>query len=198
MSLDQSHLPCFTLLIFIIWFHIGRLKNVLSCIIARIRGYVYKLLGINSAIVLHLYGYDEKSKIVIIYFFKFIMLTDNQIFRNCFVNIYCHLTKVLSQINKCIIFEPNELSITLSTLWLHTPSCVSRTLHCSPVFHYHQVSAARCTVRQSPITTRCKPHAALFASVPLPPGVSRTLRRSPLPHYHQMSASRSSHPIFSA
>ena len=48
------------------------------------------------------------------------MLTDNnQIFRNCFVIIYCYLTKVSSQINKCIIFEPNELSITLSTLWLY-------------------------------------------------------------------------------
>ena len=46
------------------------------------------------------------------------MLTDNnQIFRNCFVIIYCHLTNVSSQINKCIIFERNELSITLSTLW---------------------------------------------------------------------------------
>ena len=45
------------------------------------------------------------------------MLTDNnQIFRNCFI-IYCHLTKVTCQINKCIIFEPNELFITLSTLW---------------------------------------------------------------------------------
>ena len=42
------------------------------------------------------------------------MLTDNnQIFKNCFVIIYCHLTKVSSQINKCIIFEPNEVSITL-------------------------------------------------------------------------------------
>ena len=42
------------------------------------------------------------------------MFTDNnQIFRNFFVIIYCHLTKVSSQINKCIIFEPNELSITL-------------------------------------------------------------------------------------
>ena len=45
------------------------------------------------------------------------MLTDNnRIFRNCFAIIYCHLTKVSAQINKCIIFEPNELSITLSTL----------------------------------------------------------------------------------
>ena len=41
---------------------------------------------------------------------------NNHIFRNWFVIIYCHLTKVSPQINKCIIFEPNELSITLSTL----------------------------------------------------------------------------------
>ena len=41
----------------------------------------------------------------------------DQIFRNCFVIIYCHLTKVSSQINKSIIFEPNELSITLFTPW---------------------------------------------------------------------------------
>ena len=48
---------------------------------------------------------------------KFIMLTDNnQIFRNCFVIVYCDLTKVSSQINRRIIYEPNELSITLSTL----------------------------------------------------------------------------------
>ena len=46
-------------------------------------------------------------------------MDNNQIFRNCFVIIYCHLTQVLSQINKCIIFEPSELSITLSTLWLN-------------------------------------------------------------------------------
>ena len=45
------------------------------------------------------------------------MFTDNiQIFRNCFVIINCHLTKVSSQINKCILFDPNELSKTLSTL----------------------------------------------------------------------------------
>ena len=31
---------------------------------------------------------------------------NNQIFRNCFVFIHYHLTKVSSQINKCIIFEP--------------------------------------------------------------------------------------------
>ena len=48
---------------------------------------------------------------------EFIMLTDNnQILRNCFVIIYCHLTKVITQINKCIIFEPNELSITQSLM----------------------------------------------------------------------------------
>ena len=34
----------------------GGPKKVLSCIIARIIGYVYKVLGINSAISLHLYG----------------------------------------------------------------------------------------------------------------------------------------------
>ena len=50
---------------------------------------------------------------------KFMLKENNQIFRNCFVIIYCHLTKVSSQINKCIIFEPNELSITLSTLWFN-------------------------------------------------------------------------------
>ena len=49
---------------------------------------------------------------------KFIMLThNNPIFRNCFVIIHYHLTKVSSRINKCIISEDNELSITLSTLW---------------------------------------------------------------------------------
>ena len=118
VSLDQSHLPCFTLLIFIIWFNTWRLKNVISCISARIRGYVYKVLGINSAILLHLYGYDAKIKNINNISLKFIMLTDNnQIFSNCFVIIYCHLTKVSSQINKCIIFEPNELSITLSIIW---------------------------------------------------------------------------------
>ena len=42
---------------------------------------------------------------------------DNQIFRNCFVIIYCHLKKVSSQINKCIIFEPNELSIVYNTIY---------------------------------------------------------------------------------
>ena len=49
------------------------------------------------------------------------MLTDNhQIYRNCFVIIYYHLTIVSFQINTCIIFEPNEHSITLST-WSMVP-----------------------------------------------------------------------------
>ena len=47
------------------------------------------------------------------------MLTDNnQIFRNWFVIIHCHLTKVSAQIIQGIIYECNELSITLSTLLL--------------------------------------------------------------------------------
>ena len=46
------------------------------------------------------------------------MLTDNnQIFRNWFVIIQRHLTKVSAYMIQCIIFERNELSITLSTLW---------------------------------------------------------------------------------
>ena len=45
------------------------------------------------------------------------MLKDsNQIFRNWFVIIHRHLTKVSSQIIRCISFERNELSTTLSTL----------------------------------------------------------------------------------
>ena len=54
------------------------------------------------------------------------MLTDdNQIFRNCFVIIYCHLTKVSSQINKCIIIVgPNELSTTLSILYAAKPQLI--------------------------------------------------------------------------
>ena len=48
---------------------------------------------------------------------KFMMLMiNNQIFRNLFT-IHRHLTKVSAQIIQCIIFERNELSITLSTLW---------------------------------------------------------------------------------
>ena len=42
---------------------------------------------------------------------------NNKIFRNCFAIIHCDPTKVSAPINKCIIFETNELSITLSTQW---------------------------------------------------------------------------------
>ena len=49
---------------------------------------------------------------------KFIILTDNiQIFRNLSVIIHRYLTKVSAQIIQWIIFERNELSITLSTLY---------------------------------------------------------------------------------
>ena len=72
----------------------------------------YKFCNLTSFIRLYL-----KIKNINNISFQFIMLTDNnEIFRNCFVIFYCHLTKVSSQINKCIIFVPNELSITLSTL----------------------------------------------------------------------------------
>ena len=64
---------------------------------------------------------------------KFIMLTEyNQIFRNWFVIIHRHLTKVSAQIIQCIIFERNELSITLSTLWLHYQEKAS-TDACNPL-----------------------------------------------------------------
>ena len=57
------------------------------------------------------------------------MLTDNnQIFKNCFIIIYCHLAKVSPQINECTIFEPNELSITISTLSIYGPQEVINTL----------------------------------------------------------------------
>ena len=47
------------------------------------------------------------------------MLTDNnQIFRNWFVIIHRHLTKVSAQIIQCIIFERNELFITLSVMFM--------------------------------------------------------------------------------
>ena len=44
-------------------------------------------------------------------------MDNNQISRNWFVIIRPHLTKVSTQIIQFIIFERNELSITLSTLW---------------------------------------------------------------------------------
>ena len=56
------------------------------------------------------------------------MLTDNnKIFRNWFVIIHRHPTKVSVQIIRCIIFERNELCITLSTLWPY-PMVVHTTI----------------------------------------------------------------------
>ena len=84
-------------------------NNVLSCIIARIRIWLclqsarYKFCNLTSFIWL-----SRKTKNINISL-KFMLTDNNQIFRNCFVIIYCYLTKVSSQINKCIIFEPNEL-----------------------------------------------------------------------------------------
>ena len=46
-------------------------------------------------------------------------MDNNQIFRNWFVIIHRHLTKVSAQIIQCIIFERNELSLTISTLCFH-------------------------------------------------------------------------------
>ena len=73
---------------------------------------MYKFCNLTSFIPLR-----RKIKNINNISLKFIMLTDNnQILRNCFVIIYCHLTKVSAQINKSIIFEPNELSITQSLM----------------------------------------------------------------------------------
>ena len=45
------------------------------------------------------------------------MLQDNnQIFSNWFIIIHHHLTKVSAQIIHCIIFERNELSITIYSM----------------------------------------------------------------------------------
>ena len=136
MLLDQSHLSCFTSLIFIIWFHTGRLKK---CIIL-----YYPVLYYNQRICLQSTNYKfcnltsftrlwRKIKNNDNISLQFIMLKDSiQIFRNCFVIIYWHLTKVSSQINKCIIFESNKLSITLSALWcksykfFHWTTCFGR------------------------------------------------------------------------
>ena len=114
LSLDQSHLSCFTSLIFIIWFHTGRLKKCILYYRPNLRLCLqsarYKFCNLTSFI--WLWRKSKNNNISL----KFIMLTNrNQIFTNCFVIIYCHVTKVSSQINKFIIFEPNELSITLST-----------------------------------------------------------------------------------
>ena len=60
----------------------------------------------------------EDGKIIVLIIFQKIYNVNvkNQIFRNCFVMIHYHLTKVSPRINKSIIFEPNELSITQSTM----------------------------------------------------------------------------------
>ena len=113
MLLDQSHLSCCTLLIFIIVPYAVPSKNALSCIIVKIRCYVYKIIGINSAILVHLFV----NSVILIFkvIFKVNLYNVNsphQTFKNCFVIILYHLTKDSSWINKCIIFEPNELSIT--------------------------------------------------------------------------------------
>ena len=113
MSLDQSHLSCFTSLIFIMWFQARHLKK---CIILYYRPNYrlwlqsswYKFCNLTSFIWL-----QSKIKYIKNISLKCVMLTsNNQIFRNSFVIIYCHLTKVSSQINKCIIFEPNERQAT--------------------------------------------------------------------------------------
>ena len=110
MSLDQSHLSCFTLLMCIMIPYAAS-KKISSCIIALIKGYVYKMLGINFAILLHLYVKISKIKNVINISSKFKMLTyNNQIFRNFAFMIICHLPKVSARIYKCIIFQPYELS----------------------------------------------------------------------------------------
>ena len=84
----------------------GAHKNVLSGIIAIIRCYVYKMLGINSTILLHLYVNSVKYIFFNNISSKFRILTyNNQIFKNCFVNIHYHLTKVSSRINKCRILH---------------------------------------------------------------------------------------------
>ena len=43
-------------------------------------------------------------------------MDNNQIFRNWFVIIHRDLTKVSAQIIQCIIFERNELSITIYSM----------------------------------------------------------------------------------
>ena len=118
VSLDQSHLSCFTLLIFIICFHSGRRKK---CIILYycpnlrlcLQSARYKFCNLASFIWLRRKIKNINNILLII-----IMLTDNnQIFRNWFVIIHRHLTKISAQIIQCIIFECNDLSITVYTLW---------------------------------------------------------------------------------
>ena len=56
------------------------------------------------------------------------MLTDNnQIFRNWFVIIHRHPTKVSAQIIQCIIFERIELSITIYSMAILNGTCFFRS-----------------------------------------------------------------------
>ena len=122
--MDQSHLSCFNSLIFII-VSFAAPKKCMSLYYRpyyrlRLQNGRYKFC--NRTLFIR---QMRKIKHLINLSSKFIMLTyNNQIFRNCFVIIHRHLTKVSARINKCIIFEPTGLSITVSTLWLH--------LHCVP------------------------------------------------------------------
>ena len=77
------------------------------------------------------------------------MLTNNnQIFMNWFVIIHRHLKKVSAQIIQCIIFERNEISIALSTLWtLRAKSstcshCICKQLSVQRVIHALTVFAS--------------------------------------------------------
>ena len=76
----------------------------------------YKFCNLTSFILLR-----RKIKNINDISSKFIMLTDNnQIFRNWFIIIHCHLTKDSAQIIHCRIFERNELSITSYSMVHHS------------------------------------------------------------------------------
>ena len=69
----------------------------------------------------------RKNKIIIIVFqVKNIMLRcNNNIFRNYFVIIHCHPTKIQHKYKCSIIFAPDELSVTLSIL-VATSGCIEK------------------------------------------------------------------------
>ena len=61
-------------------------------------------------------------------------MDNSQIFRNWFVIIHHHLTKVSAQIIQCVIFERNELSKTLSIYSMVRPSeCQANALPVRPL-----------------------------------------------------------------
>ena len=64
-----------------------------------------------------------------------------QMFMNCFVIIHYILPKVSTRRNKCIIFEPNVLSITLSTIWSHRRNRDTEYLHYTLFAHVIQVTS---------------------------------------------------------